>query len=316
MDEPFYSFAAFLKERFPGERVRKIPIDAGFSCPNRDGTTSADGCIFCDPFASGPVATAGWTIERQIELQLRRRPGAKFIAYFQSHCNTHGPVAELRRKYETVFRYREIVGLAVGTRPDALPAPVLALLQEMGRRIYLCVELGLQSVHERSLAWLNRNHNYEQFADSCRRLRRRGIDVVVHLIVGIPGETREDMRATIAAMNALKPAGVKFHLLHVLRGTELQARHARAGLPLLGAEEYVDIVCDLLERLDPGIVVQRLAVDREQGLFIAPSWARNKAAVLQAIRKEMRRRGSVQGRRLEAPRAKRSGGVDKALPML
>jgi uncharacterized protein len=295
MDEPFLSFNSFLKARFPGQRVQKIPIDAGFSCPNRDGTLSAAGCIFCDRFASGPVATAAWPIERQIDAHIRRHPGKKFIAYFQSNCNTYGPVPELRRKYETVFKYKEIVGLFIGTRPDALPGPVLSLLEEMHRRIYLNVEIGLQSVHAQSLALLNRNHTYEQFAEAFNELRSRRIEVIVHLIIGIPGETLAHMRATVAAMNALRPAGVKFHLLHVLKDTELEARHLRASLPLLSREEYTDIICDLLQRLDPAIVVHRLAADREKELFIAPSWALNKPAVLQAIRKKMVLKGAYQG---------------------
>lgn len=300
MDEPFYSFAAFLKSKFPGGRVWKIPIDAGFSCPNRDGTLSSAGCAFCDPFAAGPMAASGRTIEDQIAVFVRRHPGRSYIAYFQSHCNTYGPVAELRRKYEIVFRFPEIVGLFVGTRPDELPEPVLSLLQETGRRIYLSVELGLQSVHERSLVRLNRNHTFAQFAAAFHELRRRSIDVVVHLIVGIPGETRADMRETIEVMNALKPAGIKFHPLHVLRGAPLQAWHARGALPLLGRDEYVDIICDLLQRLDPGIAVHRLTADREKELFIAPLWMLDKAAVLEAIRREMRQQGSRQGGRSRA----------------
>ncbi len=298
MDEPFHSFASFLRRRFPGVPVRKIAIDAGLSCPNRDGTLSEAGCIFCDAYGAGPVAAKGQSIERQIEARIARFPGQRFLAYFQAHCNTHGPLADLRSKYEVVFRYPEIVGLFIGTRPDALPPPVLDLLAQTARRTYLCVELGLQSVHDRSLEWLQRRHTYAQFLEGFAALRRLGIDVVVHLIIGIPGETRGDMRATIAAMNALRPAGIKLHPLHVLRGTELEQRHARGQLSLLDEDEYVEIACDLLERLDPDIVVHRLAADREAGLFVAPLWARRKAAVLESIRRRLRRGGSGQGAKL------------------
>ncbi len=296
MNEPFHSFGTFLKTKFPGNKVLKIPIDAGFSCPNRDGTLSNAGCIFCDRYAAGPVATAGWTIEKQIASRIRRHPDRKFIAYFQAHCNTYGPVAELRRKYGIVFSFKEIVGLFIGTRPDAVPEPVLALLEELSRRIYLCVELGLQSVHARSLELLQRHHTYEQFEKTFHELRSRRIDVVVHLIIGIPGETLADMRMTIAAMNALRPAGIKFHLLHVLKDTELQARHSRSPLPLLSQEEYADIISDLLERLDPAIVIHRLTADRERELFVAPLWVLSKQAVLDAIRRKMMVRGAFQGR--------------------
>jgi hypothetical protein len=296
MNEPFYSFNAFLKEKFPGGRVAKIPIAAGLSCPNRDGTISNQGCTFCDRYASGPMRTASWPIERQIEDYIEKHPGCRYIAYFQSHCNTTGPVAELKRKYETVFRYREIVGLFIGTRPDAIAPPVFSLLEATSRRIYLAVELGLQSVHNRSLVLLNRNHTYERFERTFRELKGLGLDVIVHLIVGIPGETLAHMRATIAAMNALKPAGIKLHLFHVLRGTALHAQHARSPLPLLRQEEYTDIVIDLLERLDPAIVIHRLSADREREIFVAPSWALNKVAVLRGIEAKMRSLGMRQGR--------------------
>lgn len=307
MDEPFHSFASFLRRRLPGGPLRKIAIDAGLSCPNRDGTLAGDGCIFCDPYGAGPAAARGRSIESQIEERIARFPGRRFLAYYQAHCNTHGPLAELRRKYEVVFRYPEIAGLFVGTRPDALPGPVLALLAETGRRIYLCVELGLQSVHERSLAWLRRRHTYASFLEGFAALRRQGIDVVVHLIVGIPGETRDDMRATIAALNRLQPAGIKLHPLHVLRGTELERLHAAGRLPLLERDEYVEIACDLLERLDPAIAVHRLTADREGDLYVAPLWAQRKAEVLEAIRRRLRQQGHNQGWRL---------GIDKPAPMM
>lgn len=308
MDEPFHSFASFLRRRFPGgSPPRKIAIDAGLACPNRDGTLAEDGCIFCDPYGAGPVAARGRTIASQIEARIARFPGRRFLAYFQTHCNTHGPVTELKRKYEVVFRYPEIVGLFIGTRPDALPEPVLALLAETSRRVYLCVELGLQSAHDRSLAWLRRRHTYAKFLEGFAALRRLGIDVVVHLIVGIPGETRGDMRATIAALNELQPAGVKLHPLHVLRGTELERLHAGGRLPLLERDEYVEIACDLLERLDPAIAVHRLTADREGGLFVAPLWAQRKAELLEAVRRRLRQRGFGQGGRR---------GVDKPEPML
>jgi radical SAM protein (TIGR01212 family) len=168
----------------------------------------------------------------------------------------------------------------------------------MNRRIYLSVELGLQSIHEESLLLLNRNHSYPQFLQSFNELKTRGIDVVIHLIIGIPGETRTHMLKTIEAMNKLKPAGVKLHLLHVLRDTELYSRYVRSPFPLLGQDEYTDIIVDLLEHLDPRIVVHRLAADREKELFFSPRWALNKAAVLNSIRMKMEKKSSRQGCRL------------------
>jgi len=296
MDEPINSFSKFLRQKFPGRKVLKIPIHAGFTCPNRDGTISSDGCIFCDRYAAGPIHSFSWPIERQIESYIRNHPGCKYIAYFQSFSNTHGPVEELKRRCGIVFQYDSIVGLFIGTRPDSISPPVYSLLEEMKRRIYLSVELGLQSVHQRSLALLNRNHTYAQFLHTFRELEARGIDVIVHLIVGIPGESPGDMLQTVQAMNELRPAGIKFHLFHILRDTELHSRHERSPLSLLSLEEYTDIIVELLEHLHPGIVVHRLTAEREKEIFVAPQWAMDKQAVLHSIRMKMKEKRSFQGR--------------------
>ncbi len=298
MDELINSFNGFLRRKFPSQKVLKIPINAGFSCPNRDGTISRDGCIFCDRYAAGPSRSFSWPIEKQIESYIRHHPGRRYIAYFQSFCNTHGPFRELKKKYEIVFQYDAIVGLFIGTRPDSIPAPVYLLLEELKRRIYLSVELGLQSIHEQSLALLNRNHTYEQFLNAFSELKSRGIDVIVHLIVGIPGESPGDMLQTVKAMNQLKPAGIKFHLFHILRDTELYSRHEKSPFPLLSLEEYTDIIVGLLEHLDPSIVVHRLTAEREKEIFFAPHWALNKQAVLNAIKMKLKNQCSRQGSRL------------------
>jgi radical SAM protein (TIGR01212 family) len=295
MNELFNSFNGFLKNKFPGQKVNKIPINAGFSCPNKDGRISNEGCIFCDLYGSGPVHTAAWSIEKQIEYYISKHPGKKYIAYFQSHCNTYGSLHELERKYNIVFKYKDIVGLFIGTRPDTISAPVYSLLEEINQRIFLMVELGLQSIHEKSLLFLNRNHSYEGFRKTFYKLKEKKIPVVVHLIVGIPGETRAHMVDTIKEMNVLKPAGIKFHLLHILKDTELSARYSRSSFPLLRQEEYTDIIVDLLEHLDPEIVIHRLTGEREKEIFIAPVWALNKLAVLSSIKEKMIKNGSFQG---------------------
>jgi len=297
MAELFNSFHGFLKKKFPGQNILKIPINAGFSCPNRDGLLSKDGCIFCDRFASGPIRTASWSIEKQIEFYIGNHPAKKYIAYFQSHCNTYGPVSELKLKYESVFSYNDIVGLFIGTRPDAISSPTFSLLEKLNRRIYLTVELGLQSIHAQSLLFLNRNHSYQHFFETFQELKFRKIDTVIHLIVGIPGETREHMLQTIMAMNHLKPAGVKLHLFHILKDTELYRRYIKAPFPLLDQEEYADIVAYLLEYLDPEIVIHRLSAEREKEIFYAPEWALNKLAVLNSITARMKKMDSFQGKK-------------------
>jgi len=297
MGESFNSFSDFLKNKFPGHKILKIPINAGFSCPNRDGLFSMNGCVFCDRYASGPIHTASWPIKKQIESYICSHPKRKYIAYFQSHCNTYGSLRELQRKYEIVFNYDDIIGLFIGTRPDVISSPVFSLLEKINRRIYLTVELGLQSIHELSLMFLNRNHSYLQFVETFRELKNRGIDTVVHLILGIPGESREQMLQTVMAMNQLKPAGIKLHLLHILKDTELYRRFIQSPFPLLGQEEYAELVAYLLEYLDPAIVIHRLTAERDREIFYAPEWALNKHAVLEAIRVKMRSCGAFQGKK-------------------
>jgi radical SAM protein (TIGR01212 family) len=296
MDDLFNSLTGFFKKKFPGQKIIKIPINAGFDCPNRDGTISKEGCIFCDSFASGPIRTAHWSIEQQIEKYIAVHPGRQYIAYFQSHSNTYGPVAELRRKFEIVFKYENIVGLFIGTRPDIISDPVFFLLEELNQRLYLTVELGLQTIHAPGLLLLNRNHTYRQFLKTFQKLQTFKINTVIHLIVGIPGETREQLLETIKEMNRLKPQGIKFHLLHVLKDTALYRQYLEAPFPLFGQDEYVDLIVFLLEHLDPDIVIHRLTAERERQIFYAPEWALNKQAVLHAIKLKMKKADTFQGR--------------------
>lgn len=296
MNEPYYSFSAYLKKRFPNQKIAKIPLDAGFSCPNKDGRISQAGCIFCDRYGSGPsVRLRGMSISEQIELFRQTHKGKNYIAYFQAHTNTAGPLSELREKYETIFKFPDIIGLFIGTRPDCIAEDVYDLLGEFNQRTYLSVELGLQSIHSRSLLFLNRNHTYAQFLDTFLKLKKIQIPVIVHLIVGIPEESRQDMLATVREMNRLRPAGVKFHLFHVLKGTPLYQRHLQTPYPLLRLDEYVELLVLLLEHLDPSIVIHRLTAEREREIFIAPQWALNKLAVLHAIKQRMRDSHSFQG---------------------
>jgi uncharacterized protein len=297
MDELFNSFSGYLKKKFPGQKVLKIPLNAGFSCPNRDGYFSKGGCIFCDSFGAGPIRTAHLSIGQQIEKYIAEHPDKKYLAYFQSHSNTYGPVSELRQKFEIVFNYENIVGLFIGTRPDIISAPAFLLLEEINRRLYLTVELGLQSVHDSSLLFLNRNHTYQQFLETFKKLQALKIDTVIHLIIGIPGETREDMLATIEIMNRLKPQGIKFHLFHVLKDTPLYRQYLKAPFPLLSRDDYVDLIVSLLEYLDPEIVIHRLTAEREKEIFYAPEWALNKQVVLNLIKLKMKKANTFQGRR-------------------
>ena len=283
----YNSLNSFLKNKFPGNKVRKIPINAGFPCPNKNGDISDEGCIFCDSYGSGPLKTFTQPIRKQIEMFTSFNKGKKFIAYYQAHTNTYASKEELEEKYGIPFEYKDIVGLYIGTRPDSIAENIYPVLEEIAAKTYLSVELGLQSIHEKSLHLLNRNHSYEQFLSTFERLKSSGIDVIVHLIVGIPGESKPDMVATVKEMNRIKPAGVKFHLLHVLKNTRLFEMYEKGEIKLMEKNEYINTIVELLASLDKNIVVHRLTGERDPEIFHAPEWALDKASVINEIHKRM-----------------------------
>ena len=295
MTKPYNSFNSFLKEKFT-QKIRKIPINAGFTCPNKDGRVSHRGCIFCDSYGSGPIKSFDLSISQQIAAFIERHPGFKYIAYYQAHSNTCAPVETLRKKYEIIFAFKDIVGLFIGTRPDAIAREVYPLLEELNRKTYLTVELGLQSIHSKSLEFLNRNHSYSQFLETAAELKKKNIDVVVHLILGIPGETPAEMLQTIKEMNRLKPAGLKLHLMHVLKNTPLFELYRKEKFRLMEKDEYVDLIVYLLEHLDRSIVIHRLTGERDKDIFFAPSWALNKNQVIESIRAKMLEKNTFQGK--------------------
>ncbi len=291
----YNSFNSFLKKKFPGEKIRKIPVNAGFSCPNKNGELSTEGCIFCDSYGSGPIKTFNHSIRKQIELFTSVNKGKKFIAYYQAHTNTYASPDELIEKYNIIFEYNEIIGLFIGTRPDSIADDVFPILENIREQTYLSVELGLQSIHTKSLDYLNRNHSYEKFLETFNRLKDSGIDTIVHLIVGIPGESLKDMKETIREMNRLRPTGVKFHLLHILKGTKLFNMYKDGEVKLMGKEEYIKTIVELLSELDKEIVVHRLTGERDIELFYAPEWALDKGTVISSIHKLMEKKDIYQG---------------------
>jgi len=293
---PYYSVNQFFKEKFNGEKVWKIPINAGFSCPNKDGKFSKNGCIYCDVYSSGPIKTFNLSIEEQIENFVQSRKEKKFIAYYQANSNTYAPVDELKRKYDIIFKYDNIKGLFIGTRPDAIADEVYPILEDLNKKTYLCVELGLESIHQKSLDFLNRNHTYLDFLKTFNKLKLLNIDVVIHLIIGIPGESREDMLKSVEEINRIKPKGVKFHMLHILKDTKLESLYRQGQIKLLNIEEYTDIIVFLLERLDKDIVVHRLTGERDKEIFVAPLWALDKNKTIQRIQKKMIQVKTKQGK--------------------
>ncbi len=288
-----------LKRRF-GCKVQRIAVDAGFTCPNRDGTVGTEGCIFCGGNGSGSHGirrelSIAAQIEDGREVMARKYRAEKFIAYFQAFSNTHAPVATLRALYQEALAVSGVVGLIVATRPDCLPHDILDYLSELNRQTYLWLEIGMQSIHDKSLAFLNRRHDYACFVAAVERAKTRKLRVCAHVILGLPGETRSEMLAMAGELNRLGVNGVKLHLLHVMKGTRLAELYDRGDVEMLGRDDYAGLVCDFLERLDPGILIHRLTGDGGYGNLVAPLWSLKKFEVLNLIDGELERRGTRQG---------------------
>jgi radical SAM protein (TIGR01212 family) len=294
-------FSQFLRERLGG-RVARVTLDAGFTCPNVDGTVTTGGCVYCDnrsfsPNRRLPRASIRAQIDRGIAILGPRYKTDRFLAYFQAATNTHAPVDKLRRLYDEAMSHPQVVGLAIGTRPDSVPEPVLDLLAEYARDRYVCLELGLQTIHDRTLDWMNRGHHFDAFVDAVYRCQGRNLDLCAHVILGLPGESHADMMATADALASLPVQGVKIHNLHVVRRTPMAEMYERGEVPMLERDEYVSLVCDFLERLPPHVVIHRLSGDAPPDYLIAPAWCLEKAALLAAIDAELIRRDGWQGKR-------------------
>lgn len=283
-------------------RVHKLPIDAGFACPNRDGRVAVGGCIYCDNRGSalrrtGELPSVEEQIRRGKAFYRRRGKAEKFIAYFQTFTNTYAPLETLQGLYDRALAEADVIGLAIGTRPDCVPDETLALMRSYARRCEVWLEFGLQSIHDRTLRAINRGHDAAAFLDALRRTGGSPIRICVHIILGLPGESREDMLATARVIAGLPIQGIKIHSLLALKGTILGERYERGELPMMSGEEYVATVCDILEILPPEMVIQRLTADGYREVFLGPEWARNKLAVLNAINRELERRDAFQGSR-------------------
>ncbi len=299
MQKRYNSFSEELKRVF-GCRVHRISVDAGFSCPNLDGTLGTGGCIYCGGNGSGSFGILrGGSVTEQVEagkeVMVRKYKAKLFIAYFQAYSNTYAQPERLRKLYDEALQVKDIAGLIVGTRPDCLSSEVLDLLAEYSGKTYFWLEMGLQSPLDRTLELIRRGHDFAAFELSVRACKERGIRVCVHVILGLPGETREEMLATAGILNGMGIDGVKIHLLHVMKDTPLEDMYRQGLVRLLDRDEYVGLVCDFLERLRPEISVQRLTGDGGRDYLIAPLWSLNKFEVLNAIDYELEYRGSRQG---------------------
>jgi uncharacterized protein len=298
----YYALSRFLRKRF-GCKVHRVTIDAGFTCPNVDGTVAVGGCVYCDNRSFSPNRRLPRTgireqVRRGIEILHARNGAERFLAYFQAATNTYAPAAKLKRLYDEALDHPQVVGLAVGTRPDCVPDDILDLLQAYARERYVCLELGLQSIHDRSLDWMNRGHHYDAFVDAVKRCQGRGLDLCAHVILGLPGESRDDMMGTALALASLPVDGVKLHNLHVVIDTPLARDYRQGAVRLLERDEYIGVVCDFLERLPARVVIHRLTGDAPPDYLVAPLWCLDKPGLLQDIQAELTRRGTWQGYRL------------------
>ena len=299
-DSRFRSLNNDLRERF-GEKLYKLTLNGGCTCPNRDGTLGTRGCIFCSEGGSGEFAASPQlSIQEQIEDGKRRlagkRPVKKYIAYFQAYTNTYAPVEHLRRVFTEAISCPEIAVLSIATRPDCLGEEVLELLEELNRRKPVWVELGLQTIHEKTASFIRRGYPLPVFDRAVKELEARGIEIIVHTILGLPGETTDMMLDTMRYVNSTPAAGIKLQLLHILKHTDLADYYQHTGFHILTMNEYVDLVIRCLEVCRPDLVIHRLTGDGPKDLLIAPEWSQAKRQVLNTIQKELKRRNTFQGR--------------------
>lgn len=296
----YHTLDYFYKNKF-GKKVCKISLNAGFTCPNKDGTKGYGGCIYCSKLGSGDFAG---NKEKDLitqfnevkEIMKKKWPDALYIGYFQANTNTYAKTEVLKQKYEPILELENVIGLNIATRPDAITEDCLDYLEELSTKTYLTVELGLQTIHEKTTKLINRGHDLECFTNMVKELRKRNINVVVHIINGLPYETKEMMLETVEYLNKLDMQGIKIHMLHIIKDTRLANLYNQEKFHILTKEEYIDIVIEQLERLRPEIIINRITGDPVKEDLIEPTWLLKKFCVLNDIDKEMVKRNSYQGK--------------------
>lgn len=283
----YHSLNYFLRNKF-GEKIYKISLDGGFTCPNRDGKVAKGGCTFCSSSGSGDYAGSRvLSITDQFEdrkkMMEKKWKDGKYIAYFQAYTNTYAPVEVLRKKYEEALAQENVVALSIGTRPDCLDDDVLDFLEEINKKTYLWVELGLQTINDKTAHNFNRGYDFEVFDRSLKKLQERGIEVVIHTIFGLPGETKEDMLKTVNYVAHSGAQGVKFHLLHLMENTKMAEQYREEKFELLSKEDYIDLICKGVAMIPQEMVVHRLTGDAPRSSLIGPMWSLKKWEVLNDI---------------------------------
>lgn len=307
MKKRYNTLNDYYREIF-GEKIFKVPIDAGFDCPNRDGTVAHGGCTFCTVSGSGdaivdPDAPIRDQFYKEIDFMHRKWPEVKkYLVYFQNFTNTHDTVDVIRERYEQAINEPGVVGINIGTRPDCLPDETIAYIAELSERMHVTVELGLQTTYDETSKIINRAHTYDLYVKTVKRLRELApkVEIVSHLINGLPGETYEMMVENVRrCVTDNEIVGIKLHLLHLMTSTKMQRDYHEGRLKLLSMDEYVNIICDQLEIIPKNIVIHRITGDAPRDMLIGPMWSLKKWEVLNAIDKEMERRGSYQGCKVE-----------------
>ena len=299
----YYTLDYFYKHKF-NSKVFKVSLNAGFTCPNKDGKVGLGGCIYCSKTGSGEYAG---DVKKDLvtqfnevkDMMLKKWPKAKYIGYFQANTNTYASIDILKEKYETILNLDNVVGLNIATRPDSITDECLDYLEELSKKTYLTIELGLQTIHEETSILINRCHSLKCFEDMIKKLRERNINIVVHIINGLPYETKEMMIDTVKYLSNLDIQGIKIHMLSILKDTKLADLYNKEKFKLITREEYIDIVCDQLEYLREDIIVNRITGDPKVSDLIEPDWLIKKVTILNDIDKEMKRRDSYQGIKYE-----------------
>jgi radical SAM protein (TIGR01212 family) len=299
----YHTLDYFYKHKF-NSKIFKVSLNAGFTCPNRDGNVGTKGCIYCSSLGSGDYAgNINDDLLKQFEdikaIMSKKWPNSKYIGYFQANTNTYAPLNILKEKYELILKQENVVGLSIATRPDAITDECVDYLEELSKRTYLTVELGLQTIHEKTSLLINRCHTLECFYNMVEKLRSRNINVVVHIINGLPYETKAMMIETVKYLNKLDIQGIKIHMLHILKNTQLANLYNKEQFHVLSKEEYVDIVCEQLEYLRPEIVINRITGDPKASDLVEPEWLIKKFGVLNEIDKAMVKKDIYQGDKIK-----------------
>ncbi len=300
IEDRYYRYSRYLHERFQ-TRVYRISVDAGFTCPTRDGTKGFGGCLYCNNDSFAPqraqsLPTISAQIQKGLDFARRFHNARRFLAYFQPFTNTYAPVAKLEKLYREALAFPEIVGICIGTRPDCVSEEIFALLSQLNREKYISIEFGIESVYDKTLEWARRGHDFAQTQKAITAAKVHGLHVAGHLILGFPTETRAEILATPAMLNDLGIDALKIHNLHIVRNSPLAEYYTQNPFPLFTEQEWIILMSDFLERLRPEIVIERLCGEAKSGTLIAPVWNLSKGEVINGIRDELARRGAWQGR--------------------